>query len=102
MRRAQVSVLLLGLALPLLALALAALALLGAQVQGLRAQRLAEAAALRAARTQPGRDVAMTVALPTVRLRLPLLGPVAYAAHGRAIARGVVSEDGRRGAVLVG
>ena len=29
-------------------------------------------------------------------------GTVAYAAHGRAVARGVVSEDGRHGTVLVG
>ena len=100
MRRGQASVLLLGLAVPLLAVALAALALLGAHVQGLRAQRLAEAAALRAA--LQGRGGTVAIALPVTVLRLPLVGRVAYTAHGQATARAVTTDEGRRGAVLVG
>ena len=114
MRRAQSSILLLGLALPLAAVALAALAVLGAQAQGLRAQRLAESAALRAALGWPaeepgaswvrverrGRAVVAEVRLPATALRLPLLGEVAYTAHGSALARATRTDDGRPGAVL--
>jgi hypothetical protein len=100
MRRGQVSVLVLGLSVPLLALAFPALALLGAHVQGLRAQLPAGAAALRAALA--GRPGTATVALPVTALRLPVLGRVAYTARGRASARAVRTDEGRRGAVLVG
>ena len=100
MRRGQASVLLVGLAVPLLAVALAALAVLGAHVQGLRAQRLAEAAALGSALR--GGDGTGVVALPVTVLRLPLVGRVAYTAHGHARARAVTTDEGRRGAILVG
>ena len=100
MRHAQASVLLLGCAVPLLAVALAALVMLGARVQGLRAQRLAETAALRSA--LQGGDGTATVSLPVTALRLPGLGRIAYSARGAADARAVTTDDGRRGAVLVG
>ena len=115
-QRGQATVLLIALAVPLGGLALLGLTLLGARVQGERAQRLADAAALRAAMgrtalaapeatvvvTQAGADRRATVTLATARLQLPLIGRVGFTAQASAVARAVVTEDGRAGAALVG
>lgn len=114
-RRGQATVVAIALLIPGSALALVGVALLGARVQGERAQRLAEGAALRGAlgrtvRTEP--DAAVTliqhgarteaqIRVPAVSLALPLLGRIAYRVEARAVAHDITTEDGARGAVLV-
>ncbi|MGI9187660.1 MAG: hypothetical protein ACR2J9_09150 [Gaiellales bacterium] len=105
-----------ALLLPASVLALVGLALLGSRVQGERAQRLADAAALRAAldrRQRPTRDGVITTRqaggawIATVQLRptsLRLIGlpPVAFTARASAVARRISPVDGGSGAVLIG
>ncbi len=115
-RRGQTTVLALALMIPASAIGMTGLACLGARVQAERAQRLADVAALRAALNLPveadmegeitllrhGDDWVATARLRPLRVQLPLVGAVAYAARASAAARAVATADGAPGAVLVG
>ena len=114
-RQGQSTILVLVLLLPACAIAMVGLALLGARVQGERAQRLADVAALRAAEglavgSEPGVELVVqpqglawraSVRLRTTRLSL-VSGRVAFSARASAVARPITTADGRPGAVLVG
>lgn len=118
MRRGQAAVLLVSLAAPACAAGLLGLACLGVRARTEHAQRLADAAAVRAALRLPpiehppgwrvevrdaGRDARAVATQGVVRLRLPLVGePVAVRIRAEAVARPVVTGEGRVGAVIVG
>ena len=115
-RRAQTTILAVALLLPAAGIGLLGLSLIGARVQGERAQRLADTAALLAARGRPipqAPDAEITVERyglgwrATVRLRPPAiglleLGPTGIHPQAAAIARPSTTGDGDPGAILVG
>lgn len=116
MRRGQATILLLAVLLPASLLGLVGLAYLGARVQGERAQRVADTAALRAAQglpvvAEPGAAVQIREHGDQVRARVRLrrtrldgLGVVGvdFTARASAVARAITTGDGMAGAVLVG
>lgn len=115
-RRAQTTIIALALLVPATGIALVGLALLGGRVHGERAQRLADTAALLAARGRPippvaGAEITVerygtgwrsAVRLRTVVLHLPGLGSTAVQPEAAAVARPITTSDGRPGAILVG
>jgi hypothetical protein len=116
MRRAQATVLLVAVLLPVAGVAMVGLALLGARVQGERAQRLADGAALTMARGRtpvvpPGVELdaapfgggtRVTVRLTRAHSTLQVGLAGAITATATAVARPITTADGRPGAVLVG
>jgi hypothetical protein len=115
-RRAQSTIIALTMLAPAAGIALVGLALLGSRVHGERAQRLADTAALAAARGRPipqaaGAEITVerygtgwrtTVRLRTVELHLPGLASTAVQPQAAAVARAITTSDGRPGAILVG
>lgn len=115
-RRGQTTLLVLALLLPAAALGLLGLAFLGARARGEHAQRLADVAALRAARGLPqsgtpgaeltvqrhGSGWRVTARLRPTALRALGLGPLDFTPAASAIARATITADGRPGAILVG
>lgn len=116
MRRGQATILLLAVLLPASLLGLVGLAYLGARVQGERAQRLADTAALRAAQGLPvaavpdaevqilahGDQVRASVRLRRTTLDGLGLTGIEFTARAAAVARAITTGDGTSGAVLVG
>lgn len=114
--RGQATVLAVALLAPASTIALLGLALLGARVQGERAQRLADTAALRTAIGLPvaspsdaeitrhavGGAWRVDVRLHRIRLVLPGISGTAFTARASATAQQVTNGDGGTGAVLVG
>ena len=115
-RRGQTTILLLAVLLPVTSVALLGLAFLGARVQGERAQRLADVAALSIALGHQavvpaggeldvaayGAATRVTVTLPPTRLAVAGVGDTGFAAKATAVARSTITADGQPGAVLVG
>lgn len=116
MRRGQATILLLAVLIPVSLGGLVGLAYLGARVQGERAQRLADTAALRSALglpMAPKPDGQVDIAAHGTRVRavvtlrrsefdgLEALG-LDFTARAIAVAQAITTVDGAAGAVLVG
>ena len=115
-RRAQTTILAVVLLLPAAGIALLGLSLIGARVQGERAQRLADTAALLAARGRPipqavdaeitveryGIGWRATVRVHPTAIGLLELGRTDVHPQAAAIARPSTTSDGDPGAILVG
>lgn len=115
-RRGQATLLVLALLIPVMAIGLLGLAFLGARARGEHAQRLADVAALRAARGLPlatspdtelivqrhGTGWRVTARLRPTALRALGIGSLVFAPAASAIARATITADGRPGAILVG
>lgn len=116
MRHGQATILMLAVLLPVSLLGLLGLAYVGARVQGERAQRFADTAALRAAQGLPvtaesgvlvevrarGGQIRATAHLPGTTLDALSVFGVDFTGRASAVARTVTTSDGGAGAVLVG